>query len=274
MAIDRHAGDGVRPMLEVIDKGSATESHPVPLLFVHGAFHAAWCWNENFLDFFAAKGFRAIAVSLRGYGASSQSQPVNSYSVADYVDDVRATVEMLGTEPVLIGHSLGGLVVQKYLDQNSRTPAAVLLASYPAQRIRRAAVALRTALRHPWLTIRANTVGTTAAMVNTPRLAREAFFCADTPESTVESCAARMQPVSSRASGVLVRVRPSRVTTPLLVRGGEGDATITNDEVQATARAYGAQLELFPKMGHNMMLEPGWHDVAERIHVWLTARGL
>ena len=61
---------GSRPMLEVIDKGSATESHPVPLLFVHGAGHAAWCWDEHFLDFFADKGFRAVAVSLRGHGAS------------------------------------------------------------------------------------------------------------------------------------------------------------------------------------------------------------
>jgi pimeloyl-ACP methyl ester carboxylesterase len=63
--------------------------------------------------------------------------------------------------------------------------------------------------------------------------------------------------------------KPQRVTTPLLVLGGEDDGTITNDEVRATARAYGTQEELFPRMGHNMMLEPGWADVAERIHIWL-----
>jgi hypothetical protein len=44
-------------MLELIDKGSATESHPVPLLFVLGGWHAAWCWDEHFLDFFVDKGF-------------------------------------------------------------------------------------------------------------------------------------------------------------------------------------------------------------------------
>jgi hypothetical protein len=52
----------MRQMLEVIDKGSTTESHPTPLLFIHGAWHAAWCWNEHFLDFFADKGFHAAAV--------------------------------------------------------------------------------------------------------------------------------------------------------------------------------------------------------------------
>ncbi|MDT5171382.1 MAG: hypothetical protein QOD02_4727, partial [Mycobacterium sp.] len=30
----------------------------------------------------------------------------------------------------------------------------------------------------------------------------------------------------------------------------------------------------FPNMGHNMMLEPGWQAVAERIDGWLTDRGL
>ena len=94
-------------MLEVIDKGRCTDEHPAPLLFVHGGNLAAWCWDEHFLDFFADKGFRAVAVSLRGHGASTLSQPLNSCSVADYVDDVCATVDMLGAGSVLIGHSMG-----------------------------------------------------------------------------------------------------------------------------------------------------------------------
>ena len=75
-------------MLEVIDKGSATEAHRVPLLFVHGAWHGAWCWDEHFLDFFADKGFRALAVSLRGHGGSSASKPIRFHSLADYVEGI------------------------------------------------------------------------------------------------------------------------------------------------------------------------------------------
>jgi alpha-beta hydrolase superfamily lysophospholipase len=185
----------------------------------------------------------------------------------------RTTVDMLGSEPVLIGHSLGGLVVQKYLESR-RAPAAVMLASYPPQRMRRMAVALRVVRRHPWLTIRANTVGTTADLTNTPRLARESLFCAHTPEPIVESCAARMQPVSARAAGISVRVRPSRVTTPVLVLGAECDGSISVEEVRATARTYRTEAEIFPSTGHNMMLEPKWTAVAERIHAWLATRGL
>jgi pimeloyl-ACP methyl ester carboxylesterase len=122
---DLDRGNG--PMLEVIDKGRCTDEHPAPLLFVHGGTLAAWCWDEHFLDFFAHKGFRAVAVSLRGHGASTLSQRLNSCSVADYVDDVRATVDLLGAETVLIGHSMGCLGVQKYLEKY-HAPAAVLLA--------------------------------------------------------------------------------------------------------------------------------------------------
>lgn len=60
--------------LEVIDRGVCTPVHPVPLLFVHrawhGAWHGAWCWDEYFLDYFAGLGYRAVAFSLRGHGKS------------------------------------------------------------------------------------------------------------------------------------------------------------------------------------------------------------
>lgn len=43
-------------MLEVIENRPPRESHTTPVLFVHGAWHGAWCWDEHFLDFFADKG--------------------------------------------------------------------------------------------------------------------------------------------------------------------------------------------------------------------------
>ena len=73
---------------------------------------------------------------------------------------------------------------------------------------------------------------------------------------------------------VLNLPKPERVTTPLLVLGAELDACVTEAETQRTARAYRTEAEVFPNMGHNMMLEPGWQAVAARIDGWLTDRGL
>jgi surfactin synthase thioesterase subunit len=70
-----------------------------------------------------------------------------------------------------------------------------------------------------------------------------------------------------------VRPKPARVATPLLVLGADNDNAVVNGDVRATVRAYRVQAEFFPG-GHNMMLEPGWPDVAERIHSWLTSQGI
>jgi pimeloyl-ACP methyl ester carboxylesterase len=60
----------------------------------------------------------------------------------------------------------------------------------------------------------------------------------------------------------------------MLVLGALEDGAVTNAEVRATARAYRTEPVIFPGMGHNLMLEPGWPAVAQRIDDWLVARGL
>ena len=177
------------PTPEVIDKAHASAAYPTALLFVHGGYHAAWCWDEHFLDYFADNGFRAFAVSLRGHGGSTRSKPLGSCSISDYVDDVHSAADRLDSEPVLVGHSMGGFVVQKHLEQY-RAPAAVLMASIPPQGTLR--VVLRMVRRHPWTFLRCSTIGDSADFVRIPAIARQALFSADTPDAVVESCAARL----------------------------------------------------------------------------------
>jgi pimeloyl-ACP methyl ester carboxylesterase len=260
-------------MLEVIDKGSCSESHPVPLVFVHGAWHAAWCWDEYFLDYFADKGYRALALSLRGHGNSPSPKPLRTCSLADYVDDVDSVAASLPTTPVLIGHSMGGFIVQKYLEAH-QAPAGVLLASAPQRGS--FAFNMRLTRRHPWLTTKGLITGNALLPVGTPELARESFFSARVPESDVVRYAARLNGESQRVAldTIWMLPRPKRVTTPLLVLGAECDRSILPKEVHATASAYRTEAEIFPDMGHNMMLEPGWAAVAERIHTWLETRDL
>ena len=245
-------------MLEVIDKGCVSGSHPVPLLFVHGAWHAAWCWDEYFLSFFADKGYRALAVSLRGHGGSPTYKPLRACSVADYVEDVGSVADSLPTRPVVIGHSMGGFIVQKYLESHD-APAGVLMASMPPQG--NLGSGLRWIRRHPWHFTKMSITGKALAYISTPQLARERFFSAQTPDSQVLYYAARLQEESTRIGIdclVLSLPRPKRVTTPLLVLGAHDDGAHTRKEVRATARAYRTEAEFFPNMGHNMMLEPGW----------------
>jgi pimeloyl-ACP methyl ester carboxylesterase len=264
-------------MLEVIDKGSCSEAHPVPLLFVHGGWHGAWCWDDHFLDFFAAAGYRAVALSLRGHRTSPTTKPLPSVSIADYLEDLRSVADDLGgspmRHPVLIGHSLGGFVIQRYLEERG-APAAVLVGSVPPQGVLR--LALRVWRRRPSMTMEAWADRTLLKFLATPALTREYLFCADTPEAIVESCMQRAGAESIRAAmtdPTLRRVKTRRVRTPILVLGAVHDGFVSARDVRATARAYETEPEFFD-MGHNMMLEPGWPDVAERIHAWLETRDL
>jgi pimeloyl-ACP methyl ester carboxylesterase len=262
-------------MLEVIDKGQCSQKHPVPVIFVHGAWHGAWCWEEHFLAYFAKRGYRAIALNLRGYGNSAAPQAPRRCSVADYVADICSVADMLSTPPIVIGHSLGGFIVQKYLEVRD-APAAVLLASAPVTGI--AATWLRSFKRHPLRIARVFSTGTSLCEVNTPERARQAFYSPHTPEEVVARDVSRLTAERLRAAVFDMMWRrlpaPHRVRAPILVLGAEHDGSFSQDEIRATASAYDTEAEIFPAMGHNMMLEPGWAAVADRIQEWLGTHQL
>ena len=90
-------------------------------------------------------------------------------------------------------------------------------------------------------------------------------------------CAARLQEESATAlAGTMSAkgIEPGCIETPVLVLGAECDGGVSVDEVRATALAYRTEAEFFPNMGHDMMLEPGWQAVAERIDGWLGGQRL
>jgi pimeloyl-ACP methyl ester carboxylesterase len=261
--------------VEVLDRGEAGDRHRTPLLFVHGAFHGAWCWDEHFLGFFADRGYRALALNLRGHGNSPTPTPLNRCSVAHYVDDVHAVARGLPTPPVVIGHSMGGFVVQKYLAAHP-APAGVLVASAPPRGLVPAIA--RIIRQHPRHSSRTRSLDKPLEFFGTPEIARALFYSPATPTELITRYVDRLQDESTR---VLYRdltfrdlARPHRVTAPMLVLGAELDGFFSMREVQATARAYRTTAEFFPAMGHNMMLEPGWAAVADRVDTWLRGQGL
>jgi pimeloyl-ACP methyl ester carboxylesterase len=64
------------------------------------------------------------------------------------------------------------------------------------------------------------------------------------------------------------------VTAPMLVLGAQDDGMRIDGDALAVAQTYQTEVEIFPDMGHVMMLEPGWQAVAERIYSWLGGQGL
>jgi non-heme chloroperoxidase len=256
--------------LEVISIGPRRKTRYPPLLFVHGAFTAAWCWAEHFLPYFAEKGFPAHAVSLRGHGQSEGRDHLDWHSIGNYVEDVAEVIGSLEEAPVLIGHSMGGMVVQKYLE-TAEVPAVVLMASVPPQGL--LSSSLQLAINSPDLFRDLNSIlrGGNASVEGL----RQMLFAQPVDNDTLIRYYRLMQPESQRAIWDMALFDlPQRwrmKLPPLLVLGAEHDALIPVSFVESTADYYGIQPEVFPGMGHGMMLEPGWETVAARVIEWLAA---
>jgi pimeloyl-ACP methyl ester carboxylesterase len=254
--------------LEILSRKTGTGSSKSPLLFVHGAYVGAWCWEEQFLDWFAARGYDAHAVSLRGHGGSDGHARLDDHSLADYAEDVSRAVAELRAPPVLVGHSMGALVVQKYLE-GAQAPAAVLACPVPTFGLLASSFTL--AFTRPALFASLNAVATGGRA--SPEALGEAFFGGTPPPALQERTYRRMQRESRRALmdmsgwGLPSPWRSKR--PPTLVLGAEKDALIPATQAQGTARLLGAQYRMLPGLGHAIMLDEGWEAAAQEILAWL-----
>ena len=260
--------------IELISSQPKDKIHSTPLLFIHGKWHGAWCWLENFLPYFADHGYTSHAVSLRGHGESDGLQHLRWTSIADYVADVAGVAGQMGTDPVLIGHSMGGYITQKYLETHI-APAAVLLAPIPPSGLGPAT--WNFFRRHPLVFLNAILTMRLYPIVATLELAREALFSSDMPDAKVVHYQARLGDDSFRAymdELGLNLVTPKCVKTPMLVIGAENDKLIPLKGIHSTARAYGTNAVILPNSSHDMMLGSTWQAVADRILEFLKERGI
>jgi alpha-beta hydrolase superfamily lysophospholipase len=259
--------------LEIISVKPTSKTHQHPLVFVHGAWHSAWSW-ENFLPYFADHGYECYAFSFRGHGASEGGDRLRWFSTHQYVADLEQIVEEMSVPPVLIAHSMGGYILQRYLEQHS-APAGVLLSSLPTVGI--FGMMLRMLRRHPGSTLKALLLMNPWYFVSTPALAKDYLFSDNYPNDKFLAYYPRIQPESFRVAleaTLLSLPRPAKVRTPLLVLAAENDRVFTKREQEKTAQAYNTKAIFYPNMAHDMMLEAGWQSVADRILDWLQSRNL
>jgi 3-oxoadipate enol-lactonase len=109
---------------------AAKETESPAVVFLHGIGGAARAWAGQSATF-AAAGFEPVALDLPGYGARP---PVAALDFDAIAGDVEAAIAGRGLDrPVLVGHSMGGMIAQTLL---RRRPdgyrAAVLACTSPA----------------------------------------------------------------------------------------------------------------------------------------------
>jgi pimeloyl-ACP methyl ester carboxylesterase len=247
----------------------------IPVVMIHGAFCGGWvfdAWRARF----EAKGFRVETPTLR-YHDCGQTPPreLGTTSVLDYAADLEALMDELDSPPVLVGHSMGGLLAQMLAARRAVRALVLLAPSAPwgvlpstpfeivsAQALYLAGDFWTKRLRPTHWIAAAN------ALDMLPHPERDAVFARFVPESGQATFEIMHWALDlKRASEVDARA----VTCPILCLSGARDRVNPPATVRRIARRYEGRVVNEELAGHSHWLigEPGWEKIASLALKWL-----
>ena len=237
-----------------------------PIIMVHGAFVGGWSF-ELFRSPFEAAGHEVHAPDLRGHGAHEPAEAVIGLSVRDYARDIADLCRSFAEPPILLGHSMGGLVAQ-LAARKAPLKALVLLAPSPPWGL------AGWSLEEAFTAFGAQMAGFLSNGAVPP--SREVMRQVNLPRLGAEEAAlilARMRPESARAVGETLNwwLDPFMTTSlgagplpvPSLVISGEADQIHPPASGRLVAERIGGAFECVPELNHWVVSEPGWEEVAE-----------
>jgi len=248
-------------------------------ILIHGMWGTSDVWR-NWRTFLEARSWQTLAPSLRHHEAPPEQPPsaLGATSLCDYVADLEAIIRGLPEKPVVIGHSMGGLVAL-LLCAKGLAKAGVLLTPAPPSgvfpiRLSNLVAFARIQMQWAWWRKphRATLGEAQAYTFNTTDPAEGAAmhstFVHESGRALFEIALPWLD--STKAA----HVDPRRVTVPLLFVGAKQDKLVPPDVVRRTAKRYGHVSEYleYDKQGHWVLGQPGWERVAEQAEAWLSAK--
>ncbi len=240
------------------------------VVFVHGAWHGKWCWDKYFKPTFLEHGYDVVTFDLPGHDKAGRVKGINRLSLGDYVKALEQEVAKLESSPILIGHSMGGLIVQKFLENNP-CKKVILMASVPPYGV------IKTTLRflkkpHAYPALLGFNL---YKLVNSLEKSKEAFFSKDISNPDLQEFTGKLCSESYLAflNMLLPRVKINHhFDIPMLVLGAKNDTIFLEKEVRDTAKKYNADLMMFDDIAHDMMLDVNHGKVSKEIIIWIEKR--
>jgi len=247
------------------------------IVMIHGMWGTGSYW-ENFKGFFEGKGYRCVVPTLRFHDMDPNGVPdprLGTTSLLDYAEDLEKLIRELDGMPILMGHSMGGLLAQIL---GSRGLAKALILLTPASP--RGIIALKASvIKSFWSGL------TTWGFWRKPfrQTFDEAVYSMlnQMPSESWKSIYDQFVYESGRAAFEIgfwlfdskgaARVDESRVTCPVLVIAGEKDRIVPVSVTRKVAEKYKAvsTYKEFSGHAHWVIGEPGWEQIAEYIEQWL-----
>lgn len=250
------------------------------IFMIHGMMCGGWVWGD-YKKYFEARGYKCICPTLRYHDLGPDGLPdsrLGSTSLLDYASDLEAEISKLSQPPIIMGHSMGGLLAQ-ILGARGLAKALVLLTPAPPHGVSKLKL---TALKGiPGSFIR---WGFWQQPFKLPFNKAVYAIFNKVPAEEHRELYSRMGYESGRAAAEIAlsifdergaaRVDQAKVKCPVLVISGQEDQITTAAMVYKVAKKYQdvANYKEFANHAHWVLGEPGWQEIAEFISAWLKRK--
>ncbi len=260
-----------------------------PVVFVHGLWLHADSWGP-WADLYRDAGYAPLTPGWPGDSDTVEEtrkhpELVAGKGIDDVVEHYAQIIRGLPARPVVVGHSFGGLIVQRLLAQDLAAAAVAIDAApikgvlyLPPSALRVASIALRKPANR------------NLAVSLTPEQFRYGFGNMLPPQESADLYKRWVipgpgKPLFEAATANFTPRSPARVDTrnktrgPLLLIAGHQDHTVPAAVTHATRKLYHRSPAItdfreFPDRGHSLPIDHGWREVAEETLSWLKQRAL
>src|SRR5215831_14277630 len=260
-----------------------------PVVFVHGLWLHASSWDP-WVELFRENGYEPSAPGWPGDAETVEETRANPDRVAGFglnavVDHYAQAIASLEAKPIAIGHSFGGLIVQRLLGQGLASAAVAIdpapikgVLALPPSSLKVASIGIRSpSNKHK-------------AVALTREQFRYGFGNAVSEQESNElfdrwAIPSPALPLFEAAFAAFSPHSPAKVDTknssrgPLLVTAGGRDHTVPPAVSRSTVKLYRLSSAItdhreFPDRGHSLTIDGGWRDVADAVLHWLKEKNL
>jgi pimeloyl-ACP methyl ester carboxylesterase len=214
----------------------------------------------------------------------ANAEAVANHGVDEITDHYAKVISVLPAKPIVIGHSFGGVIVEKLLGEGHAS-AAVAIDAAP----------IKGVLPLPISTLRAafpalhNPGNLDAAVSLTPEQFEYAFGNTLTAEESAELYERWTIPSPARPfQAATANFNPHSETKvdvdneergPLLLTMGGRDRTVPESITKSTFKQYRkssavTEIKEFEDRGHSLTIDHGWREVADSVLEWIRSKGL
>jgi non-heme chloroperoxidase len=261
----------------------------IPVVFVHGLWIHSDAW-QNWVELYRLAGYDPIAPGWPGDSSDVEQTRANPAAVAnkgldDIVSSYARVIDSLPAQPIVIGHSFGGLIAQKLLAEG-RAAAAVAIDPGQIKGVRPLPFAQ---IRSGWPVL-SKPGNKKRAVSLTKKQFRYGFGNALTEAESAElfgkwAIPGPGRPLFEASAANFKKTSPAAVDThrddrgPLLIIAGGKDHTVPEVVAKAAYKLYAGSaattdFHVFPDRGHSLVLDHGWREVADVTLAWLNRQGL